>query len=152
MEGAPPHEVTREYLVQAAESMAKHGYYFAMDEKSSNRPVGEVCLQWMNLDRGKRGDEKVMRMPIGIWDRTLWRRGYGKEAASCLARYAFETLAIDRLCAMDVDANNEHSRGLWESLGLRVVRELDEGRTLDYEITAATWNARPSIEAPERSS
>ena len=99
MEGAPPDEpATAAYLRRAGRAMAEQGFLFAIVEKASGRTIGEVCLQWMNQDRGKIPGEKVMRLPIGIWDKSLWGRGYGKEVARRLMAYAFEEVGIDRLC------------------------------------------------------
>lgn len=136
MEGEPPEElVTVEYLEDVARIMARQGYLFAILEKQSQRVIGEVCLQWMNLDRAKVQDgEKVMRLPIGIWDKTLWGRGYGKEVVTSLMKYAFEELEIDRFCAMDVKAENARSQRVWKAMGLKVVRVLDNGQVFDFEI------------------
>ena len=140
MEGELPDEpVTKEYLKSAGEYMRKDGFLFAIVEKASGRTVGEVCLQWMNLERAKIEGEKVMRLPIGIWDKTLWGKGYGKEVVRCLMAHAFEKLGIDRFCPVDVRADNPRSKGLWESLGLTVAREVDGGKTLDFEITRAKY-------------
>ena len=71
MEDEPPDEpITRDYLKSAGEYMRKDGFLFAIVEKASGRTIGEVCLQWMNLERGKIEGEKIMRLPIGIWDKT----------------------------------------------------------------------------------
>ena len=140
MEEAPPEEpVTAGYLRRAGKAMAEQGYLFAIVEKASGRTIGEVCLQWMNQDRGRVPGEKVMRMPIGIWDKSLWGRGYGKEVARCLMAYAFQELEIDRLCPMDVSASNARSVALWRSLGLTVAREVEGGRVLDFEISRTEY-------------
>ena len=78
--------------------MRDSGFLFAIVEKASGRTIGEVCLQWMNLERAKIDGEKIMRLPIGIWDKTLWGRGYGKEVVRCLMAHAFGKLGIDRFC------------------------------------------------------
>ena len=140
MEGEPPDEpITKEYLKSAGEYMKKDGFLFAIVEKASGKTIGEVCLQWMNLERAKVEGEKVMRSPIGIWDKTLWGKGYGKEVIRCLMAHAFEKLGIDRFCPVDVNVDNPRSKGLWESLGLTVAREVDDGKTLDFEITRAAY-------------
>ncbi len=140
MEGEAPDEpVTKEYLKSAGEYMRKDGFLFAIVEKASDRTIGEVCLQWMNLERAKIEGEKVMRSPIGIWDKTLWGKGYGKEVVRCLMAHAFEKLGIDRFCPVDVRADNPRSKRLWESLGFTVAREIDGGKTLDFEITRAKY-------------
>lgn len=140
MEGTPPDEpITKKYLKSAGKYMRKEGFLFAIVEKASGRTVGEVCLQWMNLERGKIAGEKVMRLPIGIWDKTLWGKGYGKEVVRCLMTHAFEKLKIDRFCPMDVRTDNARSKKLWESFGLRVAREVDDGETVDFEITRSEY-------------
>ena len=140
MEGESPDEpVTAGYLRRAGKAMAEQGFLFAIVEKTSGRTIGEVCLQWMNLDRGKVRGEKVMRLPIGIWDKSLWGRGYGKEVARRLMAYAFEELAIDRLRPMDVSADNTRSVALWRSLGMTVAREVEGGRVLDFQISRAEY-------------
>ena len=85
MEGKPPDQpVTGDYLRRAGRAMARQGFLFAIVEKTNNRTIGEVCLQWMNLERAKIANEKTMRIPIGIWDKSLWGKGYGKEVLQCL--------------------------------------------------------------------
>lgn len=140
VEEAPPCEpVTKEYLKSAGEYMRKNGFLFAIVEKVSDRTIGEVCLQWMNLDRAKIAGEKIMRLPIAIWDKTLWGKGYGKEVVQCLMGHAFEKLGIDRFYPVDVPANNVRSQALWRSLGLTVSRETDGGKMLDFEITQSAY-------------
>ena len=96
----------------------------------------------MNLVRAKVEGEKVMRLPIGIWDKTLWGQGYGKEVARCLMAHAFEKLGIDRFCPVDVHADNTRATALWQSLGCTLARTEDRGKTLDFEITRVTYEAR----------
>lgn len=140
MEGSPPDEpITKEYLKSAGKALRKDGFLFAIVEKASGRTIGEVCLQWMNLERAKVENKKVMRLPIGIWDKTLWGKGYGKEVVRCLMAHAFEKLEIDRFCPVDVNTDNVRSKRLWESLGLTVARAVDDGKTLDFEITRAEY-------------
>ncbi|MDE0055525.1 MAG: GNAT family N-acetyltransferase [Gammaproteobacteria bacterium] len=140
MEGNPPAEpVTAAYLRVAGEAMALQGWYFAIDHKVGRRAIGEVCLQWMNLERGQVAGERIVRSPIGIWDKRLWGRGYGSEVVRRLMRHAFNELAVDRFCAMDVKRDNVLSRALWTACGLRVVRRLQAGEILDFEITRAQY-------------
>ncbi|MCY3721188.1 MAG: GNAT family N-acetyltransferase [Candidatus Poribacteria bacterium] len=143
MEGEPPDEpIMKDYLKAAGTAMAKDGFLFAIVEKASGRTIGEVCLQWMNLERGEIEGEKVMRLPIGIWDKTLWGKGYGKEVGRCLVAHAFEKLGIDRFCPMDVDVDNARSKALWQALGFTVSREVDDGKTVDFEMTRAEYEKR----------
>ena len=140
VEEAPPEgPITKEYLKKAGKFMRDSGFLFAIVEKASGRAIGEVCLQWMNLERAKIEGEKIMRLPIGIWDKTLWGKGYGKEVVRCLMAHAFEKLKIDRFCPVDVPADNIRSKALWQSLGLTIAREVDDGKMLDFEITRSEY-------------
>jgi RimJ/RimL family protein N-acetyltransferase len=142
LEGNRDSLITLDYLERAGEYMAHRGYLFAIVERETQRAIGEACLEWMNLSRAQvRTGERVMRLPIGIWDRERWGQGLGREVVECLARYAFDQLGIDRLCAMDVDASNVRSRRLWESLGMRPVDSKPD-ETQDFEITSAEWMNR----------
>ena len=142
MEGKPPAaSVSVDYLRRAGKAMAKRGFLFAIVEKTNGRTIGEVCLQWMNLERAKIDNEKILRVPIGIWDKSLWGKGYGKEVVQRLMAFAFEELGIDRLCAMDVSIRNMRSAALWRSCGLTVSRELSDGATLDFEITREKYES-----------
>ena len=138
-ESPPEGPITKEYLKKAGKFMRDSGFLFAIVEKTSGRTIGEVCLQWMNLKRAKIEGEKIMRLPIGIWDKTMWGKGYGKEVVQCLMTHAFEKLGIDRFCPVDVDADNMRSKALWESLGFTVAREVEDGKTLDFEMTRAAY-------------
>ena len=139
MEGDPPTEPpTADSLKRVGRIMAEQGFLFAIVERTSGRTSGEVCLQWMNLDRAKVVGEKVMRMPIGIWDKSLWGQGYGKEAVYCLMEYAFEVLEIDRLRPVDVSADNARSVALWQACGLKIAGESSD-RKLDFEITRSEY-------------
>ncbi len=123
-------------LERVGEYMAMQGYLFTAVEKASGRAIGELCLEWMNLSRAEvQPGEKVMRTPMGIWDKTLWGRGYGKEMLACVMKYAFETLGIDRLCGMDVARNNKASQGLFRSCGFKVIRTIDDEEEVDFEIS-----------------
>jgi len=134
---------TLEEIKEIYQSMSQQGYLFII-EAEDGKPIGEVCLQWMNMERAnvKQG-EKVMRVPIMIGEKSYWGKGYGKDVVSTLMRYAFMELNIDRFCAMGVSSFNERALGMFTSLGLREVRRLKgEGRRgkaqfdeIDLEIT-----------------
>ena len=139
MEGDPPADPpTADSLKRVGRIMAEQGFLFAIVEGASGRTIGEVCLQRMNLDRAKIVGEKVMRMPIGIWDKSLWGRGYGKEVVYCLMEYAFEVLEIDRLRPVDVSLDNARSIALWRNCGMRIAGESSD-RKIDFEITRSEY-------------
>ncbi|MDE0301321.1 MAG: GNAT family N-acetyltransferase [Candidatus Poribacteria bacterium] len=142
MEGKPlDAPVTVDYLRRASKSMARQGFLFAVVEKASDRTIGEACLQWMNLERAIIDNEKTMRMPLGIWDRSLWGKGYGTEVVRYLMAFAFGELDIDRLCAMDVSADNYRSLALWSSCGMTISKELDNGKAFDLEISRVKYES-----------
>ncbi|MBI1929147.1 GNAT family N-acetyltransferase [Candidatus Poribacteria bacterium] len=123
--------------------MSQQGYLFII-ETGDGVPIGEVCLQWMNLERADvKPGEQVMRLPIMIGERSYWGKGYGKDVISTLMRYAFLELKIDRLCAMGVSAFNARSLGMFSSLGFReacrlkgaVKRGMAQFDEIDLEIT-----------------
>jgi RimJ/RimL family protein N-acetyltransferase len=143
MEGDRHVPITLDYLERAGEYMARRGFLFAIVERESGRPIGEVCLEWMNLSRAEvRPNERVMRIPVGLWDRNCWGCGYGREVVECLMAYAFDQLSIDRLCAMDVNAGNRRARRLFEACGMRVVRKVSESTSVDLEITQEEYQQR----------
>jgi ribosomal-protein-alanine N-acetyltransferase len=57
-------------------------------------------------------------------DKSLWRQGLGTEAAAAVARYAHERLGVRRLISL-VHPDNVASRGVAESIGMRLERALD---------------------------
>jgi hypothetical protein len=97
----------------------------------------------MNLDRAQvRSGERVFRVPIGIWDKTLWGQGLGGEVLDRLLEFGFLDQRADRICAMDVGRTNQRSRGLFESRGFRVVREVS-AEIVDLEISRQATDAEP---------
>jgi RimJ/RimL family protein N-acetyltransferase len=123
-EGDEVTERTLEEVKDIYHSMSQQGYLFII-EAEDGKPIGEVCLQWMNLERANvKSGEKVMRIPIMIGEKSYWGKGYGKDVISTLMRYAFMELKIDRFCAMGVASFNERALGMFSSLGLREVRRL----------------------------
>lgn len=134
---------TLEDLKGIYRSMSQQGYLFII-ETEDGKPIGEVCLQWMNLERADvKPGQKVMRMPIMIGEKSHWRKGCGKDAISTLMRYAFLELKIDRLCAMGISSFNKRCLNMFSSLGFREVRRLkgtikrgiDQFDEIDLEIS-----------------
>jgi RimJ/RimL family protein N-acetyltransferase len=133
-----PDVINLEYLRSAGLYMAERGWFFAIELKSSVRPIGEVCFQRMNLDRARVApSERVFRLPIGIWDKSLWGRGIGGEVLDRLIDFGFGEQRADRICAMDVALSNHRSRRLFESRGFRVVREVSPN-IVDLELSGAS--------------
>ena len=144
MEGNPNVMHDRNALQRIGEVMVRTGYLFAVVEKATKRVVGELCIQWMNLERGLQPGERVMRLPIGLWDKSLWGKGLGGEILDAGMRYAFETLRVDRLCAMGVLTDNARSKGLFESRGFEIARD-SEDDGVDLEITELSIAHRSTL-------
>lgn len=124
-----------DYLRAAGLYTAERGFLFAIEFKDDRRPIGEVCLEHMNLERAAvRRAERVFRIPIGIWDKTVWGRGLGGEVLDCLLRFGFIEQRADRICAMSVGRANRRSLGLFESRGFALVREVPDEGTVDLEL------------------
>jgi RimJ/RimL family protein N-acetyltransferase len=135
--------VSLDYLRAAGRYMAERGLLFAIELKTDRRVVGEACLEWMNLDRaGVRPGEHVFRVPIAIWDRTLWGRGLGGEVLDRLLALAFGEQRADRVCAMGVGVRNHRSRRLFESRGFHAVREVPEEHAIDLELARDAYEPR----------
>jgi len=124
-----------EYLRAAGLYMAERGWLFAIELKRSEQPVGEVCFERMNLERADVAPgERAFRIPIGIWDKSLWGSGIGGEVLERLLDFGFGEQRADRICAMDVARSNRRSLGLFESHGFRVVREVSRD-IVDLELS-----------------
>lgn len=125
---------------------SRHGLLFII-ERRARVPIGEVCLERMNLERGLQPGKQVVRFPILI-DPKEWGRGYAKEAMRLLLPYAFLIMRADVACAMDVAVENARSQALWRSLGFRASRLLTppehgvDRPVIDYSITREEWAGR----------
>jgi ribosomal-protein-alanine N-acetyltransferase len=56
-----------------------------------------------------------------------WGQGLATEAARGIAQYAFERLGLTRLICL-IDADNQASRRVAERIGMRLEREVDDGK------------------------
>jgi RimJ/RimL family protein N-acetyltransferase len=129
--------------------MAHQGYQFVI-ESPPGEPVGEMCVQLMNLPRRLVPGKKIFRLPITIGEKSKWGRGIGTRAVRLALRFAFRDLGADTVCAVDVDSHNERSKNLWKSLGFSVLRSSPDPESkhgpdslsLDFGIDRETWAAR----------
>lgn len=87
-------------------------------------PIGEVCLQYTNKGTTSGSDEKIMRFPMMIGDKKYWGKGYGKDVLNVLAKYAFEKLKTDKLCAIEVSEFNDRMLKLLISLGFKEIKRI----------------------------
>ena len=127
-----------QYLRAAGLYMAERGFLFALQLKTEARPIGEACFERMNLERAAvKPGERVFRIPIGIWDKSLWGRGLGGEVLDRLLNFGRADERADRICAMDVRRSNHRARALFESRGFRVVREVSPD-IIDLELHSSS--------------
>jgi RimJ/RimL family protein N-acetyltransferase len=118
-------------------------------ETREGKVIGETWLERMNLQRAlKDPPDRVWRIDIMIGEKDCWGKGYGRRAVRLLLRYAFETLAADRVGAPVFEFNHRSLRML-RACGMRVVRRVPGTVTrgdgkfadLDLEITRDEWLA-----------
>jgi RimJ/RimL family protein N-acetyltransferase len=138
-----PASASLDYLRTAGLYLAERGWLFAVELKDGQRPVGEACLERMNLERAAvRPGERVFRVPIGIWDKTLWGRGLGGEILDRLLEFGFVEHGADRICAMSVGSGNRRSLEMFKSRGFRVVRDVPDEGTVDLELGRNAYSHR----------
>jgi aminoglycoside 6'-N-acetyltransferase len=129
--------------------IAHQGYHF-MIESPPGEPVGEMCVQRMNIPRRLVPGKKIFRLPITIGEKSKWGQGIGKHTIRLALRFAFEDLGADTVCAVDVDSGNERSANLWKSLGFSVIASYPasdskhgpDSLSLDFGLDRDTWAAR----------
>ena len=105
---------TRAFLASRAETFEKEGEYgFAIVERRSSRLVGACGMNQI--------DQANARANLGYWiRRSAMRRGYATAASLLLARWAFDTLALERL-EFVVAVGNDASQRVAQKVG--IVRE-----------------------------
>lgn len=126
--------------------MAHQGHHFII-ESPPGEPAGEMCVQRMNLPRRLIPGKNLLRLPISIGDQSKWDRGIGKRAVRLALRFAFEQLAADMVCAVDVSSANQRSVNLWRSLGFSVIAAYPNPESkhgpatlsLDFGIARSDW-------------
>jgi RimJ/RimL family protein N-acetyltransferase len=93
--------------------------FFIVNDKKNNEIVGETGLlrifaPWRTAD-----------LSIIIWDKKYWGKGYGKEIAKLIIKYAFNDINIHRL-SIGVVGYNERAIKFWKSIGFK-----EEGRQIE---------------------
>lgn len=96
----------------------KNNFYFAIVLKSENKVIGGTSLEIKN------GTNKIKG---GIWlNKKYHGKGYGSEAWKARARFAFETLNVNKL-ENGFFEHNEISWKMQQKLGYKIV-----GRTTNF--------------------
>lgn len=119
------HDEARMFLRRSEADFRNHGYglWLCFEKNDEARIAG-----FTGFLRSDEGDASLI---FGIRP-ALWGRGYARQAASAVVRYALDELELPRIVA-DVDEPNRASVRLLEHLGLtRVRREKVNGRPLLY--------------------
>jgi RimJ/RimL family protein N-acetyltransferase len=100
--GNPPlKESFLEYLAQSMTSYSptEQTEVFAIRTLEDNRHIGNCALY--EIDR----EESVAQLGITIGDRDFWCKGFGEDAVNLLARYAFETMRLQRVWLKTLEDN-----------------------------------------------
>ncbi|HEY0164677.1 MAG TPA: GNAT family N-acetyltransferase [Sphingomicrobium sp.] len=93
---------------------------WAVERKSDRAFLGFTGLDYVDFACPIQGEVEIgWRLA-----RHAWGRGYAFEAASAAAEYGFNTLGLERMVAMTVEAN-DRSRRLMDKLGMVRAPELD---------------------------
>jgi RimJ/RimL family protein N-acetyltransferase len=130
-------EVVQQRIEQAIERQQESGYCFWVVEL---RETGEVLGQGGVVPIANVGPEIELGYRLG---RAHWGKGYATEIARASARYAFESIGLDRLIAVTYPENTGSRRVLvkcgFDDLGI-TDRYYDTTCSL-YELTAERWAA-----------
>jgi RimJ/RimL family protein N-acetyltransferase len=110
--------------------------------KANGRVIGDVILRWLDNEHHQ-GEIGYVIHP------DHQGKGYGKEAVKVLLRVAFEDAGLHRVIG-SLEARNEASAGLMESLGMRreahfVENEFVKGEwqsEVVYAILASEWGPK----------
>lgn len=122
------YEEARSFIEASALSFTHHGYgLWLFFERDGTDIVGFVGLLHSSPSPS---------LIVGTCPH-LWGRGYAKEAARAVLRYAFDTLGLVRVVA-DVDAPNQASIRVLEALGMSQCLSaiVNDPPLLYYEIQA----------------
>jgi RimJ/RimL family protein N-acetyltransferase len=93
------------------------GLCFIIDLGS--QPIGECCLQQMNLERIKQRYPYAdcRRIDLMIGEKALWGQGYGTGVIRLLSKYAFEQEHVDFVFGCDVADYNSGSHRAFQKAG-----------------------------------
>ncbi len=123
---------------QQREREAGTGYTFAITHKEDGRLLGAIDI---------RPRARHQKAEIGYWiGKPYWGRGYATEAALAIIRYGFETLGLNRICALHFTGNPASGRVMqkagmqYEGTLRQDVRKGDEFRDhAIYSILREEW-------------
>lgn len=118
--------------------------------QADGRPVGECCLQRMNLERilSKYPDLDCRRIDIMIGEKEYWSQGIGTESIRLVTDFGFESENADMIFYCNVADYNIRSQKACQKAGYELMAEIREepgfkaNFIYDYSMTRERWNYR----------
>lgn len=126
--------------------MAANGHAFII-ESPAGTPVGEFHVRHNDIPRCFVPGRRVIRLWIGIGDKSRWGQGIGRRAVRLGLEFAFESLGADTVCVPGVTSKNARAVNLWQSAGFSIVyltadltgRYGHDARSIDFAIDRREW-------------
>ncbi|MFL6672087.1 MAG: GNAT family N-acetyltransferase [Massilia sp.] len=111
--------------------------WWSFIEHGTGEIIGAGCVQYLGKDPAN---------PLELaWRlrQDKWGQGFASEAAQCMARFAFDALNSQLVCAVCMPENRA-SAHVMEKLGMRYQGQQQwyERDTAVYQLTRAQWHAR----------
>ena len=108
-----PRELAGDWIASvAAQAAAGDAFHFIVEEREGETPALLGCVG-VRVERASGSGE------LGYWiGRPHWNQGFASEAASCMARWALDTLGLARLTAR-VATDNAASAAVLRRIGFR---------------------------------
>jgi RimJ/RimL family protein N-acetyltransferase len=107
-------------------SVSQTGFYFVAE--MNQHPIGEACLQQMNLERilERYPGKDCRRIDLIIGEKALWGQGIGSKIIAMLTAYAFETEHADLVFGCDIGDYNPRSLSAFHKAGFQIVDKIKE--------------------------
>lgn len=126
MEGDDVSTWTLEEVQGIYRGVSQTGFYFVAE--LDGRPIGECCLQQMNLARilEKYPGQDSRRIDLMIGEKALWGQGIGSEMIALLTTFAFEVENADLVFGCDIGDYNPRSLHTFQKMGFQIVDKVKE--------------------------
>jgi RimJ/RimL family protein N-acetyltransferase len=106
------HQSERQFIERTTQP-GPNGAHFAVVLKDTGQLIGGAGLNIAFPENR----EAILGISIG--DKDYWDRGYGTDTMRTLCRFGFEHMNLHRI-QLDVYANNERARHVYERIGFQV--------------------------------